>query len=241
MLYRQQRRRLAAVRQHDQRRGPAASSRSRRRCATRWPRSAPTRRTSASCAIRKLEDPTRRRPARRATTPQRHHRPAPNSRLPAAPGQNCNQAAVSAAAACDPDSDQTTYGSWFDAARAGDLGRVTKPATRRSSRVDGTDFDPTGRRTSATVYRWIDQTEDGSTTARRSPIPSCARTPTGSTPIGRSLFYARMYFENYVKAPRTPNNKSWTPRRPAARTWSSSSPTAPRPATPRRAAPPSWT
>ena len=97
---------------------------------------------------------------------------------------------------------------------------------RRSSRPRA-DFDPTDANIAA-IYRWIDNTETAGD--RRAPItdPELARR-NGYTPLGRSLFYARMYYDNFVKA------KDAADSRPqggaAARTSSSSSPTATRPAT----------
>ena len=63
-------------------------------------------------------------------------------------------------------------------------------------------------------------------TGAANPDPELRIPPNTYTPLGRSMFYSRLYFENYVY----PND----PKRPAARTSSSSPPTAPRPATRRR-------
>ena len=91
---------------------------------------------------------------------------------------------------------ETTYGAWFDNGfRSSLLVDVTKrPAGLKP--VAG-DFDPTDANI-ANVYRWIDLTEDTGTGATITDPE--LRSPTNAyTPIGRSLFYARLYFDNYVK------------------------------------------
>jgi MYXO-CTERM domain-containing protein len=91
---------------------------------------------------------------------------------------------------------ETTYGAWFDNAyRSALVVDVTKrPAAAKP--VAG-DFDPLDGNISE-VYRWIDGTEDaGKVTTIADPE---LRTHSNwYTPIGRSLFYARMYFDNFVK------------------------------------------
>jgi MYXO-CTERM domain-containing protein len=96
---------------------------------------------------------------------------------------------------------QTTYadvdnGAWFDSGlRDSLLVDVTKrPAGTKP--MPG-DFDPSDANISE-VYRWIDQTESAGTGATIAD-PELRTHDQWYTPIGRSLFYARLYFDNYVK------------------------------------------
>ena len=67
-----------------------------------------------------------------------------------------------------------------------------------SSRAAATDYDPLGANITS-IYSWIDQTESTSTTAATyATDPELRIPPNNNTPLGRSLFYARLYFENYV-------------------------------------------
>jgi len=91
---------------------------------------------------------------------------------------------------------ETTYGGWFD----GGVGQmlmvpVTKTATGLKG-LAGTDYDPTGANITS-VYKWIDQSDSGMTGAAN-PDPELRIPPNTNTPIGRSIFYSRLYFENYV-------------------------------------------
>ena len=95
----------------------------------------------------------------------------------------------------DNPNSQTSYGTWFDTGVAQSLLiPVTQASTGLKPAAAG-DYDPLGANISS-IYRWIDQTESNSATNYTDPelrIP-----PNNSTPLGRSLFYARLYFENYV-------------------------------------------
>jgi MYXO-CTERM domain-containing protein len=86
--------------------------------------------------------------------------------------------------------------NWFDSAyRSALVVDVTKrPAGLKPVAAD---FDPSdGNITS--VYKWIDNTED-TTTGTTIVDPELRTHANWYTPIGRSLFYARMYFDNFVK------------------------------------------
>jgi MYXO-CTERM domain-containing protein len=95
----------------------------------------------------------------------------------------------------DNPNSQTTYGTWFDNGIAQSL---MVPLTRASTGLKPggvADFDPVGANIS-TIYSWIDQTE--STNANSYTDPELRIPPQNNTPLGRSIFYARLYYENYV-------------------------------------------
>ena len=58
------------------------------------------------------------------------------------------------------------------------------------------DYDPIGANITS-IYKWIDQSDSGMTGATN-PDPELRIPPNTNTPLGRSMFYARLYFENYV-------------------------------------------
>jgi MYXO-CTERM domain-containing protein len=91
---------------------------------------------------------------------------------------------------------QTTYGSWFD---MGASQVIITPVTRAAAGLQpaaGTDYDPLGANITS-IYKWIDQSDSGMTGASN-PDPELRSIPNAYTPLGRSIFYARLYFENYV-------------------------------------------
>ena len=121
---------------------------------------------------------------------------------------NCPQAfwsnantSVSGNAGCrmttqsDNPNSQTSYGTWFD---NGIAQALLIPVTLSSTGLKpggASDYDPLGANITS-IYRWIDQSESSSAASYTDPelrIP-----PNNNTPLGRSLFYARLYFENYV-------------------------------------------
>ena len=96
---------------------------------------------------------------------------------------------------------EMAYGAWFDTTVGeGLIVPVTKPATGFKP-LAGSDFDPSDANIGE-VYKWIDLGESAAGTPITDPE---LRSPSNaSTPIGRSLFYARMYFDHYVKVPLDP-------------------------------------
>jgi len=91
---------------------------------------------------------------------------------------------------------ETTYGTWFD---NGVSQMLMVPVTRSATglrALAGADYDPTGANITS-VYKWIDQSDSGMTGANN-PDPELRIPPNTNTPIGRSMFYSRLYFENYV-------------------------------------------
>jgi MYXO-CTERM domain-containing protein len=91
---------------------------------------------------------------------------------------------------------ETTYGTWFD----NGVGQaVVVPVTRASTglkALGAADYDPVGANITS-VYKWIDQSDSGMTGASN-PDPELRIPPNTNTPLGRSMFYSRLYFENYV-------------------------------------------
>jgi len=107
----------------------------------------------------------------------------------------------------DNPNSQTSYGNWFDNGIAQSLLiPVTRAPTTSADGgtvgglqpVDATDYDPLGANITS-IYSWIDQTESTSTVpGTYKTDPELRIPPNNNTPLGRSLFYARLYFENYV-------------------------------------------
>jgi MYXO-CTERM domain-containing protein len=91
---------------------------------------------------------------------------------------------------------ETTYGTWFDnGISQAVMVPVTKTATGLKA-LAASDYDPTGANITS-VYKWIDQSDSGMTGASN-PDPELRIPPNTNTPLGRSMFYMRLYFENYV-------------------------------------------
>ena len=91
---------------------------------------------------------------------------------------------------------ETTYGTWFDNGVAQSfMVPVTQPSTGLKA-LAAADYDPNGANLTS-VYKWIDQQDSGMTGANN-PDPELRIPPNTNTPIGRSMFYSRLYFENYV-------------------------------------------
>ncbi len=72
---------------------------------------------------------------------------------------------------------------------------MTKAATGLKA-LAGSDYDPTGANITS-VFKWIDQSDSGMKGANN-PDPELRIPPNAYTPLGRSMFYSRLYFENYV-------------------------------------------
>jgi MYXO-CTERM domain-containing protein len=95
----------------------------------------------------------------------------------------------------DNPNSQTTYGPWFDNGIAQALMVPLTQASTGLKPAGVADFDPLGANIS-TIYSWIDQTE--STDPTKYTDPELRIPPQNNTPLGRSIFYARLYYENYV-------------------------------------------
>jgi hypothetical protein len=90
---------------------------------------------------------------------------------------------------------ETTYGTWFDnGVDEVIVVPVTDPAAGLIPAGPG-DFDPADANI-PTLVEWVDHhTECNTNTITNPEIQAMHNT---GTPLGRSLFYARLYFENYV-------------------------------------------
>ena len=91
---------------------------------------------------------------------------------------------------------ETTYGAWFDnGLRESLVVDVTKRPV--GQKPVAADFDPIDANISE-VYRWIDLSED---TDNAAPIsdPELRSGNGWLTPLARTLLYARLYLDNYVK------------------------------------------
>ena len=97
-----------------------------------------------------------------------------------------------------PTTTQTPYGAWFDNGIAQALlvpvtnARGLDAQTGRRHRLRSA-----GRQHQHHLH--LDRSDRDGTTAGTALTDPELRSPTSaSTPLGRSLFYARLYFENYV-------------------------------------------
>jgi MYXO-CTERM domain-containing protein len=91
-------------------------------------------------------------------------------------------------------STETTYGTWFSTAAA-EVVRVGVTSAAPGSVPTAGQYDPPDANIAA-IYRWIDNVELPTTSAA---VTDPELHGTGYTPLGRSLFYARMYYDNLVK------------------------------------------
>jgi MYXO-CTERM domain-containing protein len=96
-------------------------------------------------------------------------------------------------------SNQTAYDAttmWFDnGVGQAVIVPVTRPATGLRA-LAAADYDPLGANITS-IYKWIDQSDSGMTGAANTD-PELRIPPNSYTPLGRSMFYSRLYFENYV-------------------------------------------
>ena len=89
---------------------------------------------------------------------------------------------------------ESTYGTWFSSAAA-EVIRVGVTSAAPGSVPTAAQYDPPDANIAA-IYRWIDNVELPTTSAA---VTDPELHGTGYTPLGRSLFYARMYYENLVQ------------------------------------------
>ena len=98
---------------------------------------------------------------------------------------------------------ETTYGAWFDSGdRAGAAGRRHEAPRRPQAR--GGRLRSRRTPTSRSIYQLDRQTESRGRRRRPSTDPELRTRPTAYTPLGRSLFYARLYFDNFINTAADP-------------------------------------
>ncbi|HVV15681.1 MAG TPA: MopE-related protein [Polyangia bacterium] len=89
---------------------------------------------------------------------------------------------------------QTTYGTWFTTG-ASQVFEVGVTSAAPGTMPTAAQFDPPGAAQMASIYKWIDNVE-APTSAGAVTDPELH--PKANTPLGRSLFYANLYFQNEV-------------------------------------------
>ncbi|HXI58349.1 MAG TPA: MopE-related protein [Polyangia bacterium] len=94
---------------------------------------------------------------------------------------------------------ETPYGAWFDQSISQAL-RVDLTKATPGTKPVASDFDPADANLPR-IYRYIDDSEDPGPVAAISDPELHAN---GGTPLGRSLYYARLYFDNFIKTAADP-------------------------------------
>jgi MYXO-CTERM domain-containing protein len=99
---------------------------------------------------------------------------------------------------------EPAYGAWFDSAISQAL-RVDLTKVAPGTKPAAADFDPKDANIPR-IYQFIDDTENVGPVASVAALTDPELHANGATPLGRSLFYARLYFDNFI-------NTSADPRR----------------------------
>jgi MYXO-CTERM domain-containing protein len=99
---------------------------------------------------------------------------------------------------------EPAYGAWFDGAISQAL-RVDLTKATPGAKPVASDFDPSDANI-ARIYKFIDNTENTGAVASAAALTDPELHANGGTPLGRSLFYARLYYDNFI-------NTSADPRR----------------------------
>jgi MYXO-CTERM domain-containing protein len=132
------------------------------------------------------------------TTVTGHYQGSPSRTSIATPnrGSSSNHGTTDYPVGCmmSSNSIETTYGSWFPTG-AGEVVRVGVTTAAAGATPTAVNYDPVDGNIPA-IYKWIDNVELPTTNAAVTDPELHANT---YTPLGRSLFYARMYFDNLVK------------------------------------------
>ena len=89
---------------------------------------------------------------------------------------------------------QTSYGAWFTSG-ASEVFHVGVTAAAVGTMPTAAQFDPSGATQMASIYKWIDNVEAPTSNG---PVTDPELHPNDYTPLGRSLFYANLYFQNEV-------------------------------------------
>jgi hypothetical protein len=97
---------------------------------------------------------------------------------------------------------EPAYGPWFDSAISQAL-RVDLTKAAPGTKPATTDFDPPDANI-ARIYKFIDDTENPGPVANVAALTDPELHANGATPLGRSLFYARLYFDNFINTAADP-------------------------------------
>jgi len=93
-------------------------------------------------------------------------------------------------------------GVWFDSAISQAL-RVDLTKAVPGTKPVATDFDPSDANISR-IYQFIDNTENAGPLLNGAPLTDPELHANGATPLGRSLFYTRLYFDNFINTAADP-------------------------------------
>jgi hypothetical protein len=97
---------------------------------------------------------------------------------------------------------EPAYGSWFDSAINQAL-RVDLTKAAPGTKPVAADFDPADANI-ARIYQFIDNTENAGPVVNLAALTDPELHANGATPLGRSLFYARLYFDNFINTTADP-------------------------------------
>jgi MYXO-CTERM domain-containing protein len=97
---------------------------------------------------------------------------------------------------------EPAYGTWFDSAISQAL-RVDLTKAAPGTKPMASDFDPPDANI-ARIYQFIDNTENPGPVANAAALTDPELHANGATPLGRSLFYARLYFDNFINTAADP-------------------------------------
>jgi MYXO-CTERM domain-containing protein len=97
---------------------------------------------------------------------------------------------------------EPAYGAWFDSA-IGQALRVDLTKAAPGAKPVAADFDPSDANI-ARIYSFIDNTENPGPLANAAALTDPELHANGGTPLGRSLFYARLYYDNFINTAADP-------------------------------------
>jgi hypothetical protein len=97
---------------------------------------------------------------------------------------------------------EPAYGPWFDSAISQAL-RVDLTKAAPGTKPLAADFDPLDANLPR-IYQFIDNTENVGPVANAAALTDPELHANGATPLGRSLFYSRLYFDNFINTTADP-------------------------------------
>jgi Putative metal-binding motif len=105
-------------------------------------------------------------------------------------------------ASLNPTAAEPAYGAWFDSTINQAL-RVDLTKATPGAKPVAADFDPSDANI-ARIYQFIDNTENTAAVANLAALTDPELHANGATPLGRSLFYARLYYDNFINTAADP-------------------------------------